>query len=120
MNYRMNFFLYYTSFLDTLYVKISIINYLFTSLFHLISKYIHLSISISIDLYSSNYLFKCIFLYIYLPIYRVSLKKVSLWIFRKGWVIFSKLFLNSKLQPISMSFEKEISILGHIVFLLNC
>ena len=37
-------------------------------------------------------------------------KKVPLRIYRISWVIFSKPFLNSKLQPILRSFKKEIII----------
>ena len=45
----------------------------------------------------------------------VSIKKVSLRIFRKGWVIFSKNVLNYKLDPISsIHVNKKNSILTQI------
>ena len=42
-------------------------------------------------------------------------QKKTLGIFRKDWIIFSKTVLNYKMNCISTLFNKEISILSHIV-----
>ena len=56
----------------------------------------------------------------------VSKKELSR-VFRKGWVLFSKKFSNSKQQPISTLFQKEYGIVSHTakklqarLFLQNC